>query len=747
MNTIVMNNLLRLENHSGEYFTERILWIDKDSIIAFTIDINKSTSVPIKRKISEIEEGLTDGSIIKLDEDPWLRILTEDELDSKDKVIRDNAWLVIKDIVSDNAEPDIYNKEKRRKLILEACATSSVCERTVYRYLQKYWIRGKTKNALLPEFQKCGGEGKGREIGEKKLGRPRKNQDILGIGLNVDEETKKIFRKAIKDFYYESTENSLKTAYTLMIKEYYSDKIICDDGTIKVIMKSIDEIHSFDQFRYFYENNRDIKEEVSGRKGGKNYELEHRAVLGNSTQEALGPGFLYQIDSTVADVYLVSRYNKEWIIGRPIVYTVIDVFSRLITGIYVGLEGPSWIGEMMALANAATDKVSFCAEYGIKIAEEQWPSHHLPESILGDRGEHESKKIEGLVNTFGIKIANTSSYRADMKGIVEQNFRVLNEKVKPFVPGFVKPDYRKRGEKDYRLEAELDIYEFTRIIIECVLHHNAHWLKSYERESMMVADDVDPIPIKLWEWGVKNRAGLLRSFPEDIVKLNLMPRGNASITFKGIKFKNLFYTCEIALQENWFDLAKDKGTWKVPIAYDPRNMNYIYIIHKGGKSYDKCLLSDLKSRYKDKSIDEIDYLIESEKISEKQNRESELQSKINLYSEIQTTSNKDTNENGKVQTQGQSNSSKVKGIRKNRQYEKERNREAEAFELGEIEFDDTVQIITTVDKTEENLENAENSPSQENPDECQEGETENSQEDAMEILRRLQKERLNGNTR
>jgi putative transposase len=61
---------------------------------------------------------------------------------------------------------------------------------------------------------------------------------------------------------------------------------------------------------------------------------------------------------------------------------VIDVFSRLIAGIGVSLEGPSRLGAMPALENATADKVAFCAEYSVSIAEDVRPSHHLPEAIL-----------------------------------------------------------------------------------------------------------------------------------------------------------------------------------------------------------------------------------------------------------------------------------------------------------------------------------------------------------------------------
>ena len=178
----------------------------------------------------------------------------------------------------------------------------------------------------------------------------------------------------------------------------------------------------------------------------------------------------------------------------------------------------------MALANAASDKVAFCMEYGIDIEEKDWPVHHLPEAILADRGELEGKNVENLINALHVKIQNTPPYRADWKAIVEQHFRITNLRVKPLLPGTVDPDVRERGDRDYRLDAKLDIYQFTQIIIKCALYHNNQYrLKNYDREEMMVADEEECIPREIWNWGIANRAGKLRSVPEDIVKLNLMP--------------------------------------------------------------------------------------------------------------------------------------------------------------------------------------------------------------------------------
>ena len=111
----------------------------------------------------------------------------------------------------------------------------------------------------------------------------------------------------------------------------------------------------------------------------------------------------------------------------------------------------------MALANTVADKVAYCARFGKTIEPDEWPCHHLPATILGDRGEIESRYIETLQNNFNVTVENAAAYRADWKGIVEQRFRLLPAKFKAYVPGYIQADFRARGGQDYRLDAVLDL--------------------------------------------------------------------------------------------------------------------------------------------------------------------------------------------------------------------------------------------------------------------------------------------------
>jgi len=431
---LFVNNLIEWITEDGKTRIDRILWIDESYKMVFLIDINEDKSLPRDVLVSEIEEALQSCAAIIIRKDPWAMMISEEELSLKEKMLRDNAWNLISPIV--DQEPLIYLRDQRGSLITQILGRYSLekAEKiprvaSIYKYLKRYWQRGKIKNALLPDYRNSGGKGKPKQTGSQKKGRPRKysNDPNIGIGINVTEEIKRIFRVAISQFYHTSKKRSLVATYEKMIQKYF-----CEDNMSESDSTVIQEkIPTLRQFKYWYELEfgQDIETKISTRIGKREYQQNYRPITGNSTSEVTGPGARYQVDATVGDVYLVSSYNRKWIIGRPVIYVVIDVFSRMITGVYVGLEGPSWLGMMMTLANTTMDKVEYCQQYGINISEDEWPCHHLPDAILGDRGELISKNANVVTQNLNIKIENAAPFRPDWKGIVERRFRIINEKV------------------------------------------------------------------------------------------------------------------------------------------------------------------------------------------------------------------------------------------------------------------------------------------------------------------------------
>ena len=199
----------------------------------------------------------------------------------------------------------------------------------------------------------------------------------------------------------------------------------------------------------------------------------------------------------------------------------------------------------------------------------------------------------------------------------------------------------------------------------------------------MVADDIVPIPLEMWNWGISNLSGALRSFPEETVKLALMPADKATITARGIKFKGLYYLCERAVTEHWFETARAKGSWKVNISYDSRNMSKIYVRQSDG-SVDICWLATWQDKYEGKCLHEVNYLHEVEKLLRRKNAPKEMTSKAELTAAIEDVI-AEAEEMARQTVVPESKTERTKNIRENRHKEKEANRQSEAFSLAEEE--------------------------------------------------------------
>ncbi|MBN3879590.1 MULTISPECIES: Mu transposase C-terminal domain-containing protein [unclassified Nostoc] len=692
--SLFVNMLLEWQNSTNEPHIERVLWIDPSGTDVVTIEIINRKSLPIWQKCKEIETAILAQEVHILTVDPYgIMLRPESVIPENHQKHRDQAWEVIASLVESE---NLFNPRDRGPLVEAAVKRTGRTKATIYSYLRRYWQAGQTKNALLPLFDKRGGKGKERKNGDIKRGRPSKLSKAieLPLGVNIDFRIKEKFRRGIKDFYKDQQGITLKDAFQLTLEKHlHIGYEIGENGKLIPVLPPENQQPTFAQFRYWYEKERDITQEKISREGQRQFNLRHRSVLGDSTQMAFGPGSVYQIDSTIGDIYLVSSLDRSRIIGRPVIYFIIDTFSRLITGFSVSLEGPSWLSAMLALENVSANKVVFCQEYGISINEEDWPSHYLPEAILADRGELEGYNADNLVNALNIKVSNTPPYRADWKGIVERNFRLSNDKMIHWMPGAV---YRKRerGERDYRLDAVLDLNQFRQLIIYCVLDHNKnHRMDWYRMDEFMIQEHVDPYPIELWNWGIRNRGGHLRQMASDIVRLNLLPTDEASVTYQGIYYKGLYYTCELALREQWFVRARANGRWKISIAYDIRRLDIIYLRLHDTQHLEPCQLINTQNAFQGRDwYEAIDYFALKQQAQEMA-RPSQQQAKAVFHAQVNSIVAEAKQQTEEALT-GQSKRSRTKNIRENRKSERENERETGAWELGVTkDAQDPAQVI------------------------------------------------------
>jgi Integrase core domain/Mu transposase, C-terminal len=658
----------------------RVVWINPSDRSFYAIGVDATSGMPQYFSTMSIDAWFEEDDIETNLDDPWSVFRNPvGGVSERHIKVRDKAWELVSPLVF--AQPEIFDDRWRGQAIKRRAIETGQPKNFIYRSLRRYWQRGMTPNCLLPDYSNCGGFSIEKAAGDKPRGRPRKTD---ALGMNITPETRKLFTSHITKTFAKNKTMSLKESHTFLLLEYFSESTI-DPVTGRQSIEILAMHPTFAQFKYWFEKENDIFDVKRRRISARIYDKDHRGITGSSTAEAFGPGSRYQIDATIVDVYLISRILRKKIVGRPTLYVVIDVFTRMIVGIYVGLEAPSWVGAMQALQNAGTKKAEYCAKFGVEIEDIDWPSFGLPERILADRGELASDMIETLINVFGIHIENTAPYRADWKGIVEQRFKLIPSKFKAYVPGYIDTDYRARGGTDYRLDATLDIDEFTRIIVMCVLHYNNdHVIKGYEKLPEMVADKVPAIPIELWEWGIQNRSGLQRQVSPDLLRRALLPSVEATITASGIRMFNCFYSCPLAIEEHWFAKARQLGSWKVRVSYDPRKMDIVYL-HPERPSDDFiiCGMTEKSRNFRGMTLWEISHMQAEDRIANLAADPRKLRGELNLIANINEVVARaiDT----KPDTSGLSKTSRVGSIRENRRAEVSDLRRRDAAQINENE--------------------------------------------------------------
>lgn len=555
----------------------QLLQINDD---VWIININgKTAPIPIN------QEGLKQFTVIPADV-----ILDLDEQVNQGNPLIQKRLSIIHLLIEDTSY--IIDKPRRLALAKKIAKENNISIRTVLRYFFAYLARGKA--GLAPAQRKAD------------------PQPITEDQKNIE--------KALNLYFYSPNRMTLHMAYEMMLLDYYKTP----EGQLNP------EHPSYNQFRYFFRKHRNYKKEIVARQGIGDFQKNKRPLTGsgNSGIDYIG---LYEIDATVADIYLVSRYDRKPI-GRPYVYMAIDVASRLITGIYVGLEGGS-NAVLSCISNAAIDKVEFCQQYGIAIRREQWPAQGLPNRICTDRGnDFTSDIVKSLCETYQIEIINLPPYRPDLKGYIEKAFDCLQKRYKPLLHGMgvIEDTATGNGAPDYYAQACLDLEEFTKILIECVLYYNtANILNDFKRTPEMSLDKVRPFAAEVWNWYEKKGKAEITKVNGQSLHLMLLPKAKARFTRFGLQFQWLYYTNK-AMEDQF--IVKAGAQSEVTVAYDKTDNSIIYLIQD--MEYIPFELTLASKRYHGLTEAEMKVLVEADRTNLREAQTQQLSGRIDCNEHI-----------------------------------------------------------------------------------------------------------------
>lgn len=505
--------------------------------------------------------------------------------------------------------PYVGDKRKRSQRIADAAEKYKVSQNTVKNYLGLY-LAYQDISVLAPK--------------EKKKKRE----------LTQDEKN---MRWALNKFYYTKEKQSLSTVYTLMLKEKYCDR----NGKLP------EHYPSMHQLRYFYEKTKKMQTYYISRDGLKDYQRNHRPLLGDGVQEfcSVGVGML---DGTVCDIYLVD--DAGHLVGRPILLACVDAYTSFCYGYSLLWEGGVYSLRNLML-NVIADKKEWCRKFGILIDKEQWDCDRLPGLMLTDMGTEYTSENFGQITELGVTIQNLPAYRPELKGQVEKFFDLIQSEYKKHLKrkGVIEPDYRERGAHDYRKDACLTMRDFETVILRCILYYNSQRIiENFPYTEEMLQEEVKPFASSIFEWGKQKEGVNLIPVSKEELILTLLPRTTGKLTRFGLRVKGMRYHAD-GYTEKYL-----KGG-EVTVAYNPEDVSHVWLFENGNYQ----IFDLIESRFRGKDMVEAEKLKADCNEMIKNASAGNLQAKIDLAMHIQNIASH------AVHTED----TKIKNIRRTRQRE------------------------------------------------------------------------------
>lgn len=514
--------------------------------------------------------GVKDGSIMLIEDDEN-NVVNTNALSESEKA----SFLQKLDIV--NAVSRDYgptylglNGRAKKEKLDEILQAHSYSRKHFWKFFREYLQSGLKETALLNN------KNKNRQflIGSQKRG----PKDAFGIsaGCAIDERVIEAFEYGLK-YYTSGRAKSIHSAYDNMNDKFFRRTRVVD-GVVSNPLIPMDERPTERQFRY-YCSKHVTKEELDAIKTSKMEQRNNkRLLLGEAVNGVEGPGERVEVDSLEVDNSLISVVDgiTSQTVGRPIVYAMRDTLTHAVVAFSVGFENNSYLGITNLFLNLGDDKTEYCRKYGVELKDPRlWPSNILPVELYADRGpDYKSDAMEKLCNKLNIRRHLVPGGTGSLKGMIEQWFHQIHSRINGYTEG--SGLIEKRHDSNHHKEAVLNIFEFTKMLIFCVLAYNQSHMNEYRPRANEIKDNVDATPSILWEYYSRIK-GSPRPIHDRMAYLfSLMTDYQGKINKQGIHVHRLTYVNynDKSLLHKMYITQKKKVP--ISIKYDPRDNSRIF---------------------------------------------------------------------------------------------------------------------------------------------------------------------------
>jgi putative transposase len=426
------------------------------------------------------------------------------------------------------------NPMRTREEAEKLAAGAGVHVATLYRWLNDY-IRVGNVSALVPARR-------GRKAGTKLL----------------SNEVEAIINSVIEDFYLDKQRHTPADTIEAIEARCRLAKVAPPHGnTVRNRIKRVPEI-------------------VQLRRRGRGEEATNKFSPIKGSVNAGQPYSLVMIDHTPVDIIVVDEVDRRPV-GRPYLTLAIDVFSRMVAGVYLSMDPPNSAAVGLCLAQAMCPKREYLAALGVPGS---WPVWGKVGIVHVDNAkEFRGLALERGAEQHGIDLQfrppQTPNYGGHIERLIGTVMRWIHR-----LPGtFSNP--RQRKGYDSEGESALTLKELEVELIDFIVN-------KYHQQ---VHDGIGVPPIKKWERGIigtddEPGTGLMPA-PEDPHRLliDFMPLETRTVQRYGIQWDNITYYDPILDSYINAGAGDSETKEKFTVRRDPRDISRIYFYDPVDRAY------------------------------------------------------------------------------------------------------------------------------------------------------------------
>lgn len=602
----------------------RTFHVNADETLLISMTTNDIVRIKTDSLINDIENGTV--SACDVEPNPSFS-LTEEEIN----VITERAR-VFENII-EKEMPEIENlfsvKKAKRNNDAEAILLG-VSRRWLREMLKAYLRSGRNKFSLVDHRK---GNYRKRVPHSKDYENPKNDVDeILKYGL-------KMFVKYGKPGH----------AYDAVLRRYFREPVEAPDGS-SVKMVTLPEEERSVSYKMLYNYIRKHTEDYSCMgKDERDKQNNNRQLVGNSKTGVYELGQIVEADEMELGCYVVDQNDGETVLGKAVVYCMVEVLSGICIGAYVSLENNSMRGFQQVFLSLLEPHKNQTKGYNIDYDEEDWPSMIVPNEIRCDRGsEYMSKAYSKAMGELGIRNTPVPPGCGSLKGVVESFNGLVQTYLKAQLKnnGYVEDKYR--GGDLAKGDACLTLEEIRGLVYQSVILYNRRVFEGLI-DKKYLDNDVSPTPKGIFAYEkAHGRAGDPTNVndatrPAYLFAMLAKEEEKRKFTWnrrKGIVYT--FYKTELRFysQEPWFlDILKDEPHPEdIEVRYNVDDIRNVYIRYK--KEIHRVPLAEKIEQqytYADLTWDEYDECIRKKRDSKvmKEAKQVYLDTKLNLQDTVE----------------------------------------------------------------------------------------------------------------